>query len=969
MSTIDTVYVLGGGEYMMNVFNGVAALIGSDSWTSMYRIALTLSGVAVLVSFMKAHDPKELLKFVAMMVMMSSILLVPKHTVHIIDRANPTGVYLVDNVPVGLSVPARFITSIGTSLTEAYETVFHTPDALTYSKTGMLFGADLVGNVSDILSVDGDLAELMGLYTKNCVIGDILINHKYSFQELMNSRDPYTLIFQKPSPLRGIIVPNGNSAAEGSSGGAQNGFWTCEDIARHVLMPKLNLDTATGGKTWNYTIQQIFGGRPDANVLYASMLGDSYNFYYQGGETASQLMRSSVVMNALKQGISGYSAQSGDTASLVNLASTSSYNKMRLSWATSSQVAVAFVPMLNTILLSLVIALFPIFILLAVIHTLTGRMLFNYIMSIIYLQSWPPMFAILNYATSFYLRGKTGGMDFNLANQASIQQMHSDIGLIAGWLSISIPFIALAIVKGLGPAIAQAGNYLGTAINSSATATSSQAADGNWSFNNMQTGNVSGNKWDTNASFCDGQMTRQLSSGATSTLTSNGQEVVDTSGAMSRMAVSIKGSDAMVSSLQQSARHAKATAAASMSAYQSSVNSAWNQASQFSKQYGNSATDSTTTDSGVSSSQTEGFKKLINATETRAKNDNISNEEAFSKLVSENLDVSSTIGGKAEGGFSLPVIGGAQAYTDGNTRDTDSTQSSVQERGARHKDARSEASSQTTRDFNEALDMINNSKLSEETNRHDNQANSEVEQFGATLNIAKNQYEQYSRSTTESQEYSDMASFAQNNSAQIDRNLDQEFASYVRQKAPSDADEILGNTSDMRVAKERDALAQSFVKERLLPQLESDYAQNRGKIDAKDASMSTGHIPSSSDLISEYQSNDNRIKTMSTDADIKHDTAQTVQSKEALNKENIANIKDKIEEGKNEVDKQQKILESNHQMKVNKYDQQMEVEKEQKVKAGLLYDNKNNEIAESKNSEKDNGVMKRDEYNKYKNSD
>ncbi|MTC62437.1 conjugal transfer mating-pair stabilization protein TraG [Providencia alcalifaciens] len=963
MATIDTVYVLGGGEYMMNVFNGVAALIGSDSWTSMYRIALTLSGVAVLVSFMKAHDPKELLKFVVMMVMMSSILLVPKHTVHIIDRANPTGVYLVENVPVGLAVPARFITSIGTSLTEAYETVFHTPDALTYSKTGMLFGADLVGNVSDILSVDGDLAELMGLYTKNCVIGDILINHKYSFQELMNSRDPYTLIFQKPSPLRGIIVPNGNSAAVGANGAAQSGFWTCEDMARRVLMPKLNLDATTGGKTWNYTVKQIFGGRPDANVLYASMLGDSYNFYYQGGETASQLMRSSVVMNALKQGISGYSAQSGDTASLVNLASTSSYNKMRLSWATSSQVAVAFVPILNTILLSLVIALFPIFILLVVIHTLTGRMLFNYIMSIIYLQSWPPMFAILNYATSFYLRGKTGGMDFNLANQASIQQMHSDIGLIAGWLSISIPFIALAIVKGVGPAIAQAGNYLGTAINSSATATSSQAADGNWSFNNMQTGNVSGNKWDTNASFRDGQMTRQLSSGATSTLTSNGQEVVDTSGAMSRMAVSIKGSDAMVSSLQQSARHAKATAAASMNAYQSSVNSAWNQASQFSKQYGNSATDSTTTDSGVSSSQTEGFKKLINATETRAKNDNISNEEAFSKLVSENLDVSSTKGAKAEGGLSLPVIGGAQGYIDGNTRDTDSSQSSVQDRGARHKDARSEASSQTTRDFNEALDMINNSKLSEGTNRHDNQTNSEVEQFGATLNIAKNQYEQYSRSTTESQEYSDMASFAQNNSAQIDRNLDQEFASYVRRKAPSYADEILGNTSDMRVAKERDALAQSFVKERLLPQLESDYAQNREKIDAKDASMSTGHIPSSSALISEYQSNDNRIKTMSTDADIKHDTAQTVQSKEALNKENIVNIKGKIEEGKNKINQNNQNLNDNYKKVSDDYYNKIKTEKDKLKEKGIIVDDKKIE-----NKVEPKRMMTLEEYNK-RNSD
>lgn len=966
MAVIDTVYVLGGGEYMMQVFNGVAALIGSDTWDSMFRIVLLISAVSVLISFMKAHDPKELIKFTAMIVLVSSVLLVPKRTVQIIDRTNPTGVYLVDNVPLGLAAPAKFITSIGTGLTELYDMIFHTPDSLTYSKTGMLFGANLVGNLSDAMMVDGDLAELMGLYTKNCVIGDILINHKYSFQALMNSRDPYTLIFQKPSPLRGIIVPYGNMAAVGGNGVAKSGFWTCEDIAKHVLMPKLNIDTQTGGKTWSYMVKQIFGGRPDANVLYSNMMGDSYHFYYQGAETASQLMRNSVVMNALKNGISAYSAQSGDTASLVNLASTSSYNKMRLSWATSSQVAVSFVPILNTILLSLVIALFPIFILLAVIHSLSVKMLFNYIMSIIYLQSWPPMFAILNYATSFYLRGKTGGIDFNLANQSSIQQMHSDIGLIAGWLSISIPFIAIAIVKGLGPAIAQAGNYLGTAINSSATATSSQAADGNWSFNNMQSGNVAGNKWDTNASFRDGQMTRQLASGASSTVTSSGQEVMDISGAMSRLPVSIKGSEAVVSSLQQSAKFAKTQAAQSLSAFQSSVNSAWNQASQFTKQFGNSATAFTSTDSGLSGNQAEGFKKVINATETRAKNDNISNEEAFAKLLSESFDASKTMGAKAEGGISIPVIGGAQAYTDGNTRDTDSKQSSVQERGSRHQDTRSESGSQTNRDFTEGLDMLNSSKFSEGTNRHDNEANSEINQIVATLNVAKNQYEQYSNSLTQSKELSDMASFAQNNSAQIDSNLDQEFASYVRQKAPSQADELLSNTSDIRVAKERDALAQSFVKERLLPKLESEYSLNRGNIEAKGAAASGGNLPLSSDLIAEHESNDKRIKAMSEGAEIKHDTAQNVLAKETSTKGNIANIKDKIVEGKKEVDNQQKVLESNHQMKVNKYDQQMEVEKDKKAKAGLLYDKNNHERAESKNNEEDNGIMKRDEYNKYK---
>lgn len=963
MAVIDTVYVLGGGEYMMQVFNGVAALIGSDTWDSMFRIVLSISAVSVLISFMKAHDPKELIKFTAMIVLVSSVLLVPKRTVQIIDRTNPTGVYLVDNVPLGLAAPAKFITSIGTGLTELYDMIFHTPDSLTYSKTGMLFGANLVGNLSDAMMVDGDLAELMGLYTKNCVIGDILINHKYSFQELMSSRDPYTLIFQKPSPLRGIIVPYGNTAAVGVNGVAQSGFWTCADIAKHVLMPKLNIDTQTGGKTWNYMVKQIFGGRPDANVLYSNMMGDSYNFYYQGSETASQLMRNSVVMNALKNGISAYSAQSGDTASLVNLASTSSYNKMRLSWATSSQVAVSFVPILNTILLSLVIALFPIFILLAVIHSLSVKMLFNYIMSIIYLQSWPPMFAILNYATSFYLRGKTGGLDFNLANQASIQQMHSDIGLIAGWLSISIPFIAVAIVRGLGPAIAQAGNYLGTAINSSATATSSQAADGNWSFNNMQSGNVAGNKWDTNASFRDGQMTRQLESGAVNTVTASGQEIMDTSGAVSRLPISIKGSEAMVSSLNQSAKHAQTTAAQSMSAFQSSVNVATNQMAQFNKNFGNSATVSSMTDAGWSSSEAEGYRKIKNAVDSQRKADNSTTEEALSKLFSNSIDRSNTFGAKGEAGISIFGLGGTQAYFDKNTKNTEGRQDSSQERGARNQDAGSEESAQRTREFNEGLELLNSSKISEGTNRHDNEAASEISQLSATLNTAKNQYEQYSRSTTESQEYSDMASYVTNNSAQIDSNLDQEFASYVRKVSPSRADAILSNTSDLSIAQEREALAKDFINDRLLPNVKNDYAKNRSGVVAMDKTASTGYLPSGESLMAEYDGHVQNVNRLSQNAGIKHDTDQKVTEKEKEYQDKIGTVKDQITQGKSEIQRRHDELKLNHQEKIQEHEVKMEKEREKHMDAGLITDTRRVEKTPDSN-----GFMSQKDYYK-KNSD
>lgn len=956
MASIDTVYVLGGGEYMMQVFNGVAAIVGSSSWESMFRIALLISAASFFVVYLRGHDPKEVIKFAAYIILVSSVLLGPKRSVQIIDRTDPTGVYLVDNVPLGLAAPAHMISSIGTSLTELYESIFHMPDSLSYSKTGMLFGANLVGNVSDVMSTDGDIAELMSLYTKNCVIGDILINHKYSFQELMNTRDPYLLIFQKPSPLRGVMVPEGNKKAQPA------GFWTCEDLAKRVLMPAIGADTQTGGETWAYTVRRIFGGRPDANVLFSGMLGDSYNYYYSGSETASQLMRNSVVMNALKQGIGGYSAQSGDTASLVNLASTSSYNKMRLSWATSTTVGTSFTPLLYTILFSLIVALFPIFILLMTVHALTTRMLFNYIMSIIYLQSWAPMFAILNHATSFYLRGQTNGLDFNLANQAHIQQIHSDIGLIAGWLTLSIPFIAMAIVKGLGPAVAQAGNYLGTAINSSASASSSQAADGTWAFNNMQTDNVAGNKWDTNSSFRDGQMTRQLASGAMNTVTSGGQEIMDTSGAMSRLPISIKGSEAMVSSLQQSAKHAQATAAQAMSAFQSSVNVATNQLAQFSKNFGNSATVSAMTDSGISSNQSGGYRKIKNAVDSQRKADNSTTEEALTKLFNNSIDQTTTLGVEGKAGLSVGGFGGG-GYADKNTRNTEGRQDSSQERGARNQDAGSEESAQRTREFNEGLELLNSSKISDGTNRHDNEASSEISQLSATLNTAKNQYEQYSRSTTESQEYSDMASYVTNNSAQIDSNLDQEFANYVRQAAPSRADAILSNTSDLSIAREREALAKDFINDRLLPNVKNDYAQNRASIVAMDKTATAGNIPSGGSLMAEYDGHVQDVNTLSQNAGIKHDTAHKVTEKEKEYQDKIGTVKGKINQGSVGIQQRHDELKLNHQEKIQEHEVKMEKEKEKHMDAGLITDTRRVEKTPDSN-----GFMSQDDYYK-KNSD
>lgn len=311
---MDTVYVLTGGEFLGTVFNGVATLIGTTEWSSMFRIAALMSAMMLFSFYLRGQDPLEVIKFLMAFVLLTSILMVPKRTVQIIDRTDASSIHTVEHVPLGLAAPAKFITTLGTALTEAFETVYHVPDSVTYSKTGMLFGANLVGAATDFMFRNGDLAELFTAYVRNCVVGDILLNHKYSFQTLMTSTDPYSLIFSQPSPLRGVMVPAGNSLAN------REGFWTCEELASRVLKPQLNADTLSGGKTWEYYVSRITGARANSSALFGTLMADSYNYYYSGGATASQIMRSAVVMNGLKQGISTYSAHNGDAAGLINLA-------------------------------------------------------------------------------------------------------------------------------------------------------------------------------------------------------------------------------------------------------------------------------------------------------------------------------------------------------------------------------------------------------------------------------------------------------------------------------------------------------------------------------------------------------------------------------------------------------------------------------------------------------------------------
>ena len=908
------IYTIAGGDWLRGNLNAIAAFMGTATWSSIEKMCIAFSVLIVAVSWVKKHNIMDLVGWVFSLTLVS-MLVVVRTPVQIIDYSNVAQVYKVDNVPVGLAIPASLTTRVGNALVQSYEMIFSLPDSVTYSKTGMLFGGNLVAKSTDFVSQNPEITTLFSDYVQNCVMGDIFLNGKYTLEELMNSSDPYTLVFSNPSPLRGVFDKN-------------NKFQTCLEASRD-LKSALALDSQTGGKTWSYYVRQLFGGKPNPDLLFSQMIGDSYSYFYSSGQNAGQIIRQNVTMNALRNGIQSYAARSGDTASLVNIANITSLEKQRLAQATMGHQALRSLPMMQTVIMGIMIGLFPILIMSAMFNMMTLQVIKGYAFALIWLQSWPLVFSILNSAMAYY--AKQNGVPVVLSELSQVQLKNSDIATTAGYISMMIPPLTWYMVKNIGAGFSSAYSHFASSGLSSTSQASSGVVDGNYSFSNMQMENVSGYSWGTNSTTSFGQMSRQLGNGAMSTQTRDGSMVWDSGGAMSKLPVDINVGRQIASAQQQMARESDVQAESALHGYNSSVTSAWNSLQQFGTNKGNSASTTTGADNTESSQDSMARSKMWNAVVSNAKANNISNEESFNQLMEDSSKRAQSFDAHVSGklssgdqlfgklgkwgtGLSAEVGAKGSAGWTHNSGDTDSIGSS----GRQSHDSRHDTSSQAAKDFKEASDYFTSRKTSTSGNTTDNNASSRVDQFAASLSSAKNSYDQYTSSRTRSHEYSEMASRTESMSGQMNENLTQQFANFVQQRSPQNAEAILTNTSSPEVAAQREALAREFVKAQVEPKVDGAYQQGRESIGQNMSGVSGGSDRDS--VMADYGHNAGNIEAMTRDAGIKDNVGQKVDGMIAQNNQQHQETQQGIERDGNEIRKQNSDLEKQHNTEGNKFE-------------------------------------------------
>lgn len=562
--------ILDGVEVLAQGFQAISAFVKNDTWFSLIKIAEVIGVVMAAIVYVKGQDFRVFFYWLVGFILINALLLTPKERVVVRDLANPTITKIVDNVPLGVAFPLYLSTNIGNSIARTYDMFFSTPNDVKYTQTGLLFGQRLLEESFYIKPSNDKLTTNLNNYIQSCVVERNMIKGSNSFDDLMNNQDLIQTLYTG-SPADYVNYNNSlqSCATTGKAIATELKNYASSDGPIKKLMDSLGL------KSMN----------PASLKEYNNKVSNVQQYFMKSSKTASEIYTQNMLVNAYRRSLERYPASLDGSSELIAQASEQSLTKMKLAHHASYQVAGKTLPALHTVLLVLMVGIFPIMVMAMFIREVAWSVVKNYITVLFSLMMWPVLFAVFNSIITTLNAQVMHGEGFTLSNMDKVKENATMIAGMASWLLLSIPFLSFKLVTNLGQNIASAGSYLGNALASSTSADAAATATGNYNWGNMQMNNINGNKVDLNSVYRDGMSTVQLSNGATQTMTADGSMVLDSSGSISKLPFSFDTGRMLDASLNSSIQALQRQSEQYMQGYRSSVTNAHDSAAQILSNY------------------------------------------------------------------------------------------------------------------------------------------------------------------------------------------------------------------------------------------------------------------------------------------------------------------------------------------------------------------------------------------------
>ena len=478
------IFTVGGGDYLVNVFQAVAAWTGNGGYKSLIQVVLVMGLGLSALTLAFNQDWRAWINWFLGATLIYSCLMVPRLDVHVTDRLNPSlAPANVSNVPLGLALMASFTSQVGDYLTGSAEVVFGLPGDLNYSKNGMIYGARLYDATRSLRISDPEFAANLDEHFRQCVFYDVLLG-RYSMKELAETNDIWATIapgsqaraqrFLTRDPSSGQVTSSIVTCREAYS--ALNGQWAglidgMGTVFGRQLYPN---QTAALAKA------KLFADLP---IAYQYLAGVSAN--------ATDIFKQTLTINAMSQAMHSMSGSSG-AGNVDVYAQTRADIQTERTYGSIASNAMKWVPLLNVVLTVLFYALFPVLFPLFLMPKTGPLALKGYVTGFFYLAAWGPLFVILH--MMLMVKGAAdmgavaGGSGLSLASFTGMADVNNDIGVLAGYLIASVPFLAGGVAKGAMAISHHATSYLNPSQNAAEEAareaSTGNVALGNTSFEN-----------------------------------------------------------------------------------------------------------------------------------------------------------------------------------------------------------------------------------------------------------------------------------------------------------------------------------------------------------------------------------------------------------------------------------------------------------------------------------------------------
>lgn len=482
------IIAFGNGEILLGVLNAIAMCLNAETgtlYTPMIRVGMMVAVLWTALYSIWGDYLKIWGKALIPFVFIPPLLFVPSTRVHVRDVVSNYH-NDVKHVPLGLAWLGHYVSQFGYEITKQVDQVFSQVDDLKYHKSGFLMASNLIQQAKTFHITNEDIAENMRNFVCQCVAYEAMLGYKYTLEDLRHSSDLWGLVSANPSKIRSFVWREPHKKDEPAN---TPEIISCkEGVSRLNLIWAPELDrakTVFGGK--------LFASSPsfDARREFIKYLPLSYNFLSGLSKSADQILKQQMMIHSVVDGIEKKSTSLGNAP---DFAVRRAYLQQRSTYETLGGMASESLMSMKAVLEAIVYAAFIFIVPLAVLP-FGVKILLSWAQTLIWLQMWAPLYAILNFIMSMTAQSKSMGMlsvsnpeGITIASSVGITNLNADMAAMAGLLAMSIPFLAIALVKGVGSFVHMA-SHLGNVSQGAASQAAGEAVTGNYSFGNISEGN------------------------------------------------------------------------------------------------------------------------------------------------------------------------------------------------------------------------------------------------------------------------------------------------------------------------------------------------------------------------------------------------------------------------------------------------------------------------------------------------